>query len=74
MREHNDCNMKNLQVLLGVNKEKAAKFSFLMVVPLILGKMASDIISGEISSSNVDLTSLFFGFISAFITRKSYTI
>ena len=55
-------------VLLGINKEKAAKFSFLMVVPLILGKMVSDIISGEISSNTVDLTSLFFGFISAFIT------
>jgi len=55
-------------VLLGINKEKAAKFSFLMVVPLILGKMVSDIISGEISSNTVDLTSLFFGFTSAFIT------
>ena len=39
-----------------------------MVVPLILGKMASDIISGEINSNTVDLTSLFFGFTSAFIT------
>ncbi|MBT8311661.1 MAG: undecaprenyl-diphosphate phosphatase, partial [Flavobacteriaceae bacterium] len=30
-------------VLLGVDKEKAARFSFLMVVPLIVGKMGMDI-------------------------------
>jgi undecaprenyl-diphosphatase len=29
-------------VLLGIDKEKAARFSFLMVVPLIFGKMAKD--------------------------------
>ena len=34
--------------LLGIDKEKAARFSFLMVVPLIFGKMAKDIFSGEI--------------------------
>ena len=27
-------------VILGIDKEKAARFSFLMVVPLIFGKMA----------------------------------
>ena len=31
-------------VLLGVDKEKSARFSFLMVVPLILGKMGKDIV------------------------------
>ena len=30
-------------VLLGVDKEKSACFSFLMVVPLILGKMVKDV-------------------------------
>jgi len=33
-------------VLLGVDKEKSARFSFLMVVPLILGKMGKEILSG----------------------------
>ena len=54
-------------VLLGVDKEKSARFSFLMVVPLILGKMAKDIISGEIKFSSAESLPLLFGFISAFI-------
>ena len=33
-------------VLLGIDRERAARFSFLMVVPLILGKMAKDILDG----------------------------
>jgi len=36
-------------VLLGIDRTKAAKFSFLMVVPLILGKMAKDLTSGMIT-------------------------
>lgn len=55
-------------VLLGVDKEKSAKFSFLMVVPLILGKMVQDIISGEIAYINTNFFPLLIGFISAFIT------
>jgi len=31
-------------VLLGIDREKAARFSFLMVVPLIFGKIAKDIL------------------------------
>jgi undecaprenyl-diphosphatase len=55
-------------VLLGIDKEKAARFSFLMVVPLIFGKMAKDIFSGDINFENPNLLSLFIGFICAFIT------
>ena len=54
-------------VLLGVDKEKSARFSFLMVVPLILGKMGKDIISGEIVFSSAESLPLLFGFVSAFI-------
>ena len=32
-------------VLLGIDRERAARFSFLMVVPLILGKMAKDLLA-----------------------------
>jgi len=36
-------------VLLGIDRTKAATFSFLMVVPLILGKIAKDILDGGLS-------------------------
>ncbi|MDX1314638.1 MAG: undecaprenyl-diphosphate phosphatase [Eudoraea sp.] len=54
-------------VLLGVDKSKAARFSFLMVVPLIIGKMAKDIWSGEISMEDDNLVILGAGFLAAFI-------
>ena len=55
-------------VLLGIDREKAARFSFLMVVPLILGKMAKDILDGNLSQSSVDFFPLLIGFIAAFLT------
>ena len=55
-------------VLLGIDRSKAARFSFLMVVPLILGKILKDIIGGEIISSQIDLPSLGIGFLAAFTT------
>lgn len=54
-------------VLLGVDKEKSARFSFLMVVPLILGKMAKDIFSADLSLTSNESLPLLFGFISAFM-------
>lgn len=55
-------------VLLGNDKTKAARFSFLMVVPLIFGKIAKDILSGEISTESHNFTALTAGFIAAFIS------
>ena len=55
-------------VLLGIDREKAARFSFLMVVPLILGKMGKDIISGDILIESATLIPLITGFTAAFIT------
>lgn len=55
-------------VLLGIDREKAARFSFLMVVPLILGKMAKDVMSDEFGQSTIGGTALIAGFIAAFIT------
>ena len=55
-------------VLLGIDREKSARFSFLMVVPLILGKMAKDILSGEINFSGGDILPMSIGFVVAFIT------
>ena len=55
-------------VLLGIDKEKSARFSFLMVVPLIFGKMAKDIFSGQIIIGDANFLSLLIGFIFAFVT------
>jgi len=54
-------------VLLGNDKTKAARFSFLMVVPLIFGKIAKDLFSGELSFESQNITALSFGFIAAFV-------
>jgi len=54
-------------VLLGIDRERAARFSFLMVVPLILGKMAKDILSGDISTETANLGILITGFLAAFV-------
>ena len=54
-------------VLLGIDRERAARFSFLMVVPLILGKMAKDILDGALAESAHPLA-LTVGFLAAFGT------
>ncbi|MCI5057433.1 MAG: undecaprenyl-diphosphate phosphatase [Flavobacteriales bacterium] len=54
-------------VLLGIDKETAAKFSFLMVIPLIFGKMAKDMMSGDLDIAG-DKTGIYIaGFVAAFI-------
>ncbi|WP_062056796.1 undecaprenyl-diphosphate phosphatase [Aquimarina longa] len=55
-------------VLLGNDKTKAARFSFLMVIPLILGKIAKDILGGDLTFSSENSISLAFGFIAAFVS------
>ena len=55
-------------VLLGIDREKAARFSFLMVVPLIFGKIAKDLLSDKFIIEGLDITALSVGFFAAFIT------
>jgi undecaprenyl-diphosphatase len=55
-------------VLLGNDKTKAARFSFLMVVPLIFGKIAKDVLGGELSYDASNFTALSIGFVAAFIS------
>lgn len=55
-------------VLLGVDKTKAARFSFLMVVPLIFGKITKDVLGGDISFESHQIVPLSAGFIAAFIS------
>ncbi|MFC4635270.1 undecaprenyl-diphosphate phosphatase [Dokdonia ponticola] len=54
-------------VLLGNDKSKAARFSFLMVIPLILGKIAKDILGGELTAEASNMSVLVIGFLGAFI-------
>lgn len=55
-------------VMLGNDKSKAARFSFLMVVPLILGKVAKDILGGDISIESANFAPMATGFLAAFIS------
>ena len=47
---------------------KAARFSFLMVVPLILGKIAQDIFSGKLSLQTDNIGVMSAGFLAAFFS------
>jgi len=59
-------------VLLGIDREKAARFSFLMVVPLIFGKIAKDLLDawkdGTPFAAEGQELPLVVGFVAAFIT------
>ena len=55
-------------VLLGIDKGRAARFSFLMVVPLILGKIAKDLLDGSLSTDTTNLQVVLLGFATAFIS------
>lgn len=56
-------------ILLGNNKEKVAKFSFLMVLIPILGEAILDLAKGEFTSaeSSIPTASLIAGFLAAFV-------
>ena len=49
-------------------RSKAASFSFLMVVPLILGKIAKDLMDGGIHVTESQIGVLIAGFLAAFLT------
>ena len=55
-------------LLLGNKKNETAKFSFLMVIPLIFGKIIKDLSSSNVIFNNIDYSIYIFGFLSAFIT------
>lgn len=54
-------------VLLGIDRTKAARFSFLMVVPLIFGKIAKDILGGDLNFQSSEMIPISAGFVAAFI-------
>lgn len=58
-------------LLLGNKKEKLAQFSFLMVIPPILGEALLDVlkgIKGEQAFGNIDVLPLAVGFVAAFVS------
>ena len=54
-------------VLLGIDRTRAAKFSFLMVVPLIFGKIGKDLLSGDLNLQSSEIIPILTGFIAAFL-------
>jgi undecaprenyl-diphosphatase len=55
-------------VLLGIDRDTAAKFSFIMVLPLIFGKIAKDLLDGSFTNSSINTGELLIGFAAAFFT------
>ena len=55
-------------VLLGIDRTRAARFSFLMVVPLIFGAIAKDLLDGDIAAQATSWPPYVVGFIAAFFT------
>jgi undecaprenyl-diphosphatase len=54
-------------VLLGIDRTRAARFSFLMVVPLIFGKIGKDLLGGDISFNSSEIIPISAGFVAAFL-------
>jgi len=55
-------------VLLGIDRTRAARFSFLMVVPLIFGKIGKDVLSGDLNFQSSEMMPISIGFIAAFVS------
>ncbi len=55
-------------LLLGVDKKKVARFSFLMVLIPIIGANAKDILDGGMAESTVSALPLALGFLTAFVS------
>ena len=55
-------------VMLGIDRDESARFSFLMVVPLIFGYIAKKVISSDFSLAGAESLPLMAGFVAAFLT------
>ena len=55
-------------VLLGIDRERAARFSFLMVVPLIFGAICKDLLDGDFQAQSANWLAYGAGFVAAFLT------
>ena len=57
-----------ISLLLGVARDRAARFSFLMVVPLIFGSVTKKILDGGLEQDILNLTPILAGFVAAFLS------
>jgi len=57
-----------ISIIMGIDREKAARFSFIMVIPLIFGSMFKSMIDYDLTFENYNMINLILGFSSAFIT------
>ena len=55
-------------VLLGIDRERAARFPFLMVVPLIFGAICKDLLDGDFHAQSANWLAYGAGFAAAFLT------
>ncbi len=55
-------------ILLGIKRSEASTFSFLMVIPLIIGSVIKSVIDQETLNFNIDFPILTIGFFGAFFT------
>lgn len=57
-------------VILGIDRSESARFSFLMVIPVIFGVILKKVLGDEVgfANANLDYTALLVGFIFAFVT------
>lgn len=55
-------------LLLGIDRKKVARFSFLMVLIPIIGANAKDILDGGMANSSIGALPLLVGFVAAFIS------
>lgn len=56
----------SMALFLGIDRSKAARFSFLMVVPLILGKIAKDMLGGDMAMAPGEWVPAMVGLVAAF--------
>lgn len=52
---------------LGIDRKEAAHFSFLIVIPLIFGKIAKDVLDGTMANAQTKATPLIIGFVVSFL-------
>ncbi|MEP7197578.1 MAG: undecaprenyl-diphosphate phosphatase [Saprospiraceae bacterium] len=57
----------SLAALLNINRSEAAEFSFIILLPLIFGKIAKDIFSGSFNTIPYSFGAMAVGFLAAFI-------
>lgn len=55
-------------LMMGLKREEAARLSFLMVIPLIFGKIAKDLLDGSFLDNMPSMSYSIIGFLAAFFT------